>query len=110
MASRVGSPIITAMLVLHACHIVRKETRRNGFSVLLTQTAKPSVSLVPGGGMEADEKTRLQGGDYSHCVTCSYTPQGTEEVVRFCAQLKPGRQTRKKALWLCLQSVYQPLF
>lgn len=110
MASRAGSPIITAMLVLHTCHIVRKEMRRNGFSVLLTQTAKPSVSLVPGGDMEADENTRLLRSRLQPLCSLQLHAKGKGGGGQVLCSTETRKTDKKKALWLSLQSVYQPLF
>lgn len=109
MASRAGSPIITVMLVLHTCHIVRKETRRNGFSVLLPQTAKPSVSLVPGGDMEV-EKTRLLRSRLPPLYSLQLHPKGKGGGGQVLCSTETRKTDKKKAVWLSLQSVYQLLF
>lgn len=71
---------------------------------LLTQTAKPSVSLVPGGDMEADENTRLLRS------RLQLHPKGKGGGGQVLCSTETRKTDKRKALWLFLQWVYQPLF
>lgn len=83
-------------------HKDRKETRPNVFtySLLLTQTAKPSQCPYSQKVIQRWMKTK---GCCNHFIACSYNPKGRQST-------ENRKADKTTTLCLFLKSVYQPLF